>query len=122
VNPDEKHLIRYRLERARETLEQAQVMSDTGHPAGAINRLYYACFYAVNALLLCRNMASAKHSGVLSLFNRHFIKTGVFSADMGKFYSDLFDSRQDADYADMVEVEDAQLNTTTLYATPITRN
>jgi hypothetical protein len=102
VSPNEKDLIRYRLDRAKETLEEAQIMLQTGHPSGAVNRLYYACFYAVNALLLCHNMSSAKHSGVLSLFNKNFIKSGVFKAEFGHFYTRLFDRRQDSDYEDIV--------------------
>jgi uncharacterized protein len=102
MKPNEKDLIRYRLDRAGETLEEAQVMLKTGHPSGAVNRLYYACFYAVNALLLCRNMSSARHSGVLSLFNKNFIKSGVFDAKFGHFYTRLFDRRQDSDYEDTV--------------------
>jgi uncharacterized protein (UPF0332 family) len=68
-----------------------------------VNRLYYASFYTVTALLTTRALASSKHSGVLSLFNRHFVKTGVVSKEWGKFYSDLFDSRHEGDYTDFAD-------------------
>ena len=109
MNSNQKELVKYRLERSKETLEQAKIMFDTKHPTGVINRLYYACFYAVSALLLCYSKSSAKHSGVLGLFNKDFIKNGIFPHEMGKFYTNLFASRQDADYADMVEVEENQV-------------
>lgn len=99
-------LIRYKLSRAEETLAEARVMLQTGHPYGAANRIYYACFYAVTALLLTRNLSSSKHSGVIALFNRHFVKPGLISTDMGKFYSRMFDSRLESDYADWIEVEE----------------
>ena len=36
-------LINYRIARARETLEEARVLADTGHWNASVNRLYYAC-------------------------------------------------------------------------------
>jgi len=98
-------LIRYKLSRAEETLAEARVMLQTSHPYGAANRIYYACFYAVTALLLTQNLSSSKHSGVIALFNRHFVKPGLISVDMGKFYSRMFDNRIESDYADWMEVE-----------------
>ena len=65
----QKDLIRYKLNRAEETLAEAKLMIQSNHPYGATNRIYYACFYAVTALLLTRNLSSSKHSGVVSLFN-----------------------------------------------------
>ena len=98
-------LIRYKLERSGETLEEAKVMIQTSHLYGAANRIYYACFYAVSALLLSRNLSSPKHSGVLSLFNKNFVKTGLISVELGRFYSRLFDSRLESDYADLVTID-----------------
>ncbi|KPL24783.1 MAG: hypothetical protein AMJ75_02750 [Phycisphaerae bacterium SM1_79] len=105
----QEELIRYKLSRADETLEEARVMLKTGHPYGAANRIYYACFYAVTALLLTRNLSSSKHSGVLALFNRHFVKPGLVSVDMGKFYGRMFDNRLDSDYADWSEVDEQDI-------------
>ena len=72
-------LIQYRCERAREALEEAVVLADSGHWNACVNRLYYACFYAVSALLNKHNLSSSKHSGVRSFFNHHFVKTGTIS-------------------------------------------
>ncbi|MDH4203421.1 MAG: HEPN domain-containing protein [Phycisphaerae bacterium] len=99
-------LVQYRMERAWETLEEAELMFSSNHLHGAANRLYYACFYAVCALLAHHEMSSTKHGGVLSLFNRHFVKEGVISVSYGKFYSKLFNSRTEGDYGDMLsEIE-----------------
>jgi uncharacterized protein (UPF0332 family) len=98
-------LIRYRLNRAKETLEEAQVMFDSGHFYGAANRIYYACFYAVVALLLTKNLSSSKHSGVVSLFNKHLVKSGEIPKDMGNFYSRMFDNRLESDYGELLEIE-----------------
>ena len=101
----QEDLIRYKLGRARESLAEAEVMIKTAHPHGCANRIYYACFYAVTAILLTRDLSSSKHSGVIALFNQHFVKPGLVSVDMGKFYSRMFDNRVESDYADWVELE-----------------
>ena len=98
-------LIRYRLDRAAETLEEARLMLQTHHRHGAANRLYYACFYAVTALLLKHDLSRAKHSGVLALFNQHFIKSGRIPLEMGKFYARVYENRMESDYADTVALD-----------------
>ena len=98
-------LVKYKLERSGETLEEAKIMLRSSHLFGAANRIYYACFYAVSALLLSKDLSSHKHSGVLSLFNRHFVKTGLIPVELGKFYSRLFDTRIESDYADLVTID-----------------
>jgi uncharacterized protein (UPF0332 family) len=100
-----KDLIKYKLERSDETLEEAKIMLRSSHLFGAANRIYYACFYAVSALLLSEDLSSHKHSGVLSLFNRHFVKTGLIPVELGKFYSRLFDTRTESDYADLITID-----------------
>jgi uncharacterized protein (UPF0332 family) len=105
----QQDLIRYKLSRAQETLQEATIMLQTNHPYGATNRIYYSCFYAVTGLLLTRNLSSSKHSGVLALFNRHFVKPGLIPVDMGKFYSRIFDNRLDSDYADWAEVDEQDI-------------
>lgn len=101
----QNELIEYWLQRAKESLEEARIMFETDHPHGCANRLYYACFYAVTALLLSKDLSSSKHSGVMALFNKHFVKTGIVSVEMGKFYSRLFEGRMESDYGDWVELE-----------------
>ena len=109
MTPGQKDLIKYRFQRARETLDEANVMLQTEHLYGASNRVYYACFYAVSALLITKNLSSSKHAGVMALFNRHFIKENCLPVEFGKFYSRVFDNRQQSDYGDVVKVEAKQL-------------
>ena len=110
MREETRALIRYRMERAEETLEEAALMLEKGHANTAVNRLYYACFYAVNALLLTRELSSARHSGVRTLFHEYFIKSSEVSPSLGMFYDLLFDNRQKGDYADFVRfrVDDVQ--------------
>jgi uncharacterized protein (UPF0332 family) len=98
----EKDLIKYRREKAAETLEVAWILLEGKHLFSAVNRIYYALFYEVSALLMTKNLSSHKHSGVMSLFNQHFIKTGLMAVEIGKFYSEMFSFRQEGDYDDFI--------------------
>ncbi len=90
------------MERARETLEEARVLLETGHANACVNRLYYACFYAVSALLLTRNLSTSKHSHVRAMLHHDYVKPGHVSTEMGKHFDTLFDSRQRGDYEDLI--------------------
>ncbi|MBI4559475.1 MAG: HEPN domain-containing protein [Candidatus Hydrogenedentes bacterium] len=96
-------VIRYRIERARSALAEARLMYDAKRWNACVSRLYYACFYAVLALLARRGLSSSKHSGVRALFNQHFVKTGLIPAEIATIYNDLFDRRRQADYEDFFE-------------------
>lgn len=102
-------LIAYRLQRANEALEEAHLLTDNGHTNAAVNRLYYACFYAVSALLHSRGLSAVKHSGIRSLFGRHFVKTGLISKELAALYNDLFEYRQESDYEDFFQIDPSLL-------------
>jgi len=99
-------LIAYRMNRAREALEEAKVMSGINHWQTCINRLYYACFYAVNALLLKNDLSSAKHTGVRALFNNRFVSVGIVHKDHGRLYQLLSKYRQQSDYEDFFQIDE----------------
>lgn len=103
--------IRYRAARAAETLEEAELALENGHLHGAVNRIYYACFYAVSALLLTKGLSSSRHSGVRALLARHWINTGGFPKEMGRFYHRIFESRQKGDYDDLVSFSQEEVET-----------
>ncbi len=95
-------LVIYRLNRADESLDEALILLERDHINTFVNRLYYACFYTVTALLLSKGLSSSKHSGVRALFHQNIVKNGLINREMGKFYDKLFDTRQKGDYADLV--------------------
>ncbi len=57
-------LVKYRLQRARETLPEARTLVESGYYNAAVNRLYYACYYAVIALLAKHQISVQTHAGV----------------------------------------------------------
>ena len=102
-------LVKYRLQRARETLADARILADASRWNPCVNRLYYACFYAVSALLIQEGLSSTKHTGLRSLFNRHFVKTNKVPKDKARIFNDLFERRQEGDYVDFVNFEESQV-------------
>jgi uncharacterized protein len=102
-------IVRYRLHRAQETLEDAQILARAERWQPCVNRLYFACFYAVSALLFQHDYSSPKHTGVRSLFNQHFVMTGKVPKNLAQVYNDLFSRRQESDYLDFVRFESSQV-------------
>lgn len=111
MRPEALEYVRYRLDRANEAVEEAELLFGRGHLSTTVNRLYYACFYAVSALLLSEGQSSIKHSGVRALFDRHWIKTGRLPVEMGRFYRFLFDQRHKGDYDDLATFDPAAVET-----------
>jgi uncharacterized protein (UPF0332 family) len=102
-------VVGHRMGRARETWVEARDLADLGHWHGAANRLYYACYYAVTALLMEHGYVAHTHGGVLGLFGKHFVATGVVSRERNKLYRKLFDLRQGGDYSDWMEIEEGDV-------------
>lgn len=102
-------LIQYRLERAQESLDDAHLLADAESWNTCVNRLYYGCFYAVSALLARDGLSSSRHTGIRGLFNRHYVRTGVVPRDVARLYNDLFERRQESDYADFVRFQADQV-------------
>ena len=77
-------LMKYRIDRADETMEEVRILADQAHYNAAVNRLYYACFYAAQALLLKHHISANTHSGVKAMLGLHFVSKGIISIDDGK--------------------------------------
>ena len=102
---EQREIVAYRLSRAREALEEAEVLFKAGHVNGYVNRLYYACYYAVSALLLTRHLSTSKHAQVRALLHREFVKPGTVPVEIGQHFDRLFASRQKGDYTDLTRFE-----------------
>ena len=105
MNGETKDLINYKLMRSKETLDDARILFANSKLFSTVNRIYYAMFYIVNGLLLTKGLSSAKHSGILGLFNKEFVNKGVVEKELGRFYNEMFEFRQKADYKDLVRFD-----------------
>ena len=95
-------LVRYRIERADETLKEAGLLAKEGYYNAAFNRLYYACFYAVQALLVKNGIQTSTHAGVKTMLGLQFVSKGLLEKEQGKTFSRLFEIRHSGDYDDFV--------------------
>ena len=100
---ERKELVDYRIRRALETFREVNLHIDNELWNTAINRLYYACYYAVTALLISKGIKAQTHVVVRQLFGLHFIKTGLIDKELGSFYSNIFDKRLTGDYNDFID-------------------
>ena len=109
MNQHQKELALYRLSRAHETIEDARLLLEQGRLPAAANRIYYAMFYAATAVLITKGLSSSRHTGIISLFHREFVKTCLFPADLAQFIDVAFDERLESDYGDYVRPERIEL-------------
>lgn len=92
-------LIKYRMEQAQTSLDDAKFLLDSNRsPQSIVNRAYYAMFYATLALLQKIGKVPSKHSGVISLFDTEFVLKGVFQKELSKDLHKAFELRQASDY------------------------
>jgi uncharacterized protein (UPF0332 family) len=98
-------VVRYWWSKAEDSLASARRELEAQAYDFAVNRLYYAAFYAVSAALLERQLSFKKHTGVRATFHREFIKTGLLDVKWGKLYDHLFEDRQEGDYVALSEFD-----------------
>jgi uncharacterized protein (UPF0332 family) len=96
--------------RARGALAEADVLIASKHMSGAVNRLYYAAFYAARALLATHNLDSARHSGIISLFQEHFVRNGLIAGEVARVLPRAFEKRQTSDYDDFMEPSEDEVS------------
>ena len=97
---DRDALISIRLKRAKETMSEVYGNIQLGYWRAAANRLYYACYYAVSALLIKNGLTTHTHTGVITQIGLHFVQKGLISKEQGRFFKELFNLRQNGDYDD----------------------
>jgi uncharacterized protein (UPF0332 family) len=95
----------YRLERAKATLLEAQTLIENNFFNAAVNRLYYACYYAAIALLVKHRISAHTHSGVKQMLGLHFVVNGKLSSENARFYNQIFNDRITGDYDDFIIYE-----------------
>jgi len=78
----DKTLVEYRINRAIETLEDAKILAESKRWNSCVNRLYYASFYAIVALLIKDGKSSSKHTGIRSIFNKDYIKSEKYPLNL----------------------------------------
>ena len=73
-------LSKYRFSNAKEDLESAQLLLGDGKYKASANRSYYAIFHALRSVTALDQFDSNKHSGIISYFNKHYVKEKSLNA------------------------------------------
>lgn len=105
-----KDLCGYRINSALETLEAAKVCIESKHYKDAINRCYYASFYAIKAVLAMEGTDFKRHKDVVAYFNKNYVASDIFDKKLGRMIANLQQTRETSDYDDffIASKEDAE--------------
>ena len=107
LNQEEREaIVIYRLEKATKTLEEARCNLPMQFWSLIANRMYYAAYYAISALLIVNGHTAKTHETILRVFGLHYVKTGVFPTEQGHLYNKLFTLRLTGDYNDHYDLEE----------------
>lgn len=98
-------IVALELKRARETYDDIGCLISANRLNGAANRMYYAVFHAVCALLIHDGHQVSTHKGSHALFSLHYIKTDILPREYGQLYSQLQTMREESDYNCAYDVE-----------------
>ena len=109
TNEERQIIVNLELEKAQTTFEAMELCAREKAFESAANRIYYAAFHAVSALLIHNGFNVKSHRGVMALFGEHFIRTGFFSKADGALFSDLVIMRDNADYNCFYEITEEKL-------------
>ena len=77
-------LSKYRFQTALETLETAKLCYNNKYYKDAINRSYYAAFYAIKSVLALKSTDFKRHKDVVGFFNKNYVATEIFAKDIGR--------------------------------------
>lgn len=99
-NQDMITLSKYRIEQAKENLEEAEALFNINKYKGASNRAYYSIFHAIKAILALEPIDFKKHSSVIAYFNKEYVSKNIFSRELGKRVSEARFFREKSDYVD----------------------
>lgn len=98
-----RDIVVYRCQKAHDLIHDVDVLMEHELWNSAVNRMYYACFHIVSALLILHGLEVKSHMGVRYAFGLHFVKTSLLSSECGRIFSKIYDKRQSSDYDDFRE-------------------
>ena len=108
LDPETQRTIVGYLARSRQMIDTGRLTLEHQDYITAVNRAYYAVFYAANALLATQHMERSKHSGVIAAFREHFVKTGLIEPEYSDWYGEEMDARQRGDYTLELVLDEAR--------------
>jgi uncharacterized protein (UPF0332 family) len=98
------------LDKSEQSIDAAGLLLRDGYDDFAASRAYYAMFYAVEALMLDRDLSFSKHSAVIAAFGKQFVKTGIIDSRFHRSLLVAFDLRNAGDYGILHSVSKEKAN------------
>ena len=109
-NEERTTLVSLEMKKSRETFDEIGILTTANRWSGAANRLYYAVYHAINALLIHDRHEVNTHNGSHAMFNLYYIKTSILPIEYGRLYSQLQTMREESDYNCVYEVDPDELS------------
>lgn len=106
---DRRIIIEMEMEKAEHTFAEQSVLCKAGLWNTLANRLYYALFHAVSALLISEGHEVGTHKGAAIRFQQYFVKTELFPVEDGRFYAQMQTMRENADYNCSYDVSEEEI-------------
>jgi len=104
-NEEKEAIVKIRIQQAKETFAEVSILIENKLWRTAVNRLYYACYYAASALMVHYGYQAHTHSGLIGLLGLHFVQTGKISDETAFVLRLLFEMRQKGDYDVWIEIK-----------------
>lgn len=105
-----RELINYRIARAKDAIEEVDILIKSKKFNAAATRIYYGVFYITNALLLTDNFPTSKHSQIIGYFNKNYVKEKIIDPKIGKFLNRAYELRTRSDYGEFIEYSEPEIN------------
>ena len=98
-----RDIVSYRRQKAHDLMRDVDILMENELWNSTVNRMYYACFHIISALLIMIEIEVKTHMGVRQAFGLHFVKSGLLEPECGRIFSKIYDKRQSSDYDDFRE-------------------
>ena len=95
---ERKIIVELEIEKSKQIMKEIPLLENAQLWNTICNRLYYAAFHALSALLISEGHPVSTHQGAVILLHQYYIKTQRLSRECGTFYSQLQRLREESDY------------------------
>lgn len=106
---ERKIMVEFEIERAHRLIDQFPILENAKLWDTLANRVYYAVFHAVTALLIKNGLHAESHQGVMVLLSKHFVKEGLIDAEYGRLFARLENMREKSDYTCLFETTEEEV-------------
>lgn len=106
---ERKIMVEFEIERAHRLIDQFPILENAKLWDTLANRVYYAVFHAVTALLIKNGLHAESHQGVMVLLNKHFVKDGLIDVEFGRLFARLENMREKSDYTCLFETTEEEV-------------